>query len=162
MSSFLSFKGKVWSGYIVAFLLLLVSYFLIFYTMRRSIQETDSVTHTYSVINRLEILKTEITEAETGLRGFVITKDERFLQPYTNAITALPRTRAEIKTAFADNTEQQKRLDTLSALLDRRMNFMRVALSDFRRNGLVISDSTRMRRESTKRVMDSIRLYVEK
>lgn len=162
MSSLLSFKGKVWSGYIIAFLLLLVSYFLIFYTMRRSIQQTDSITHTYGVINKLESLKTKITEAETGLRGFVITKDRRFLEPYNKALSTLPVTKAEINSLMADDTARQGMLDTLHALLDRRISYLVIALNDFVENGLIISNSMRLRRESTKRVMDSIRLYVDK
>jgi len=162
MSSFLSFKGKVWSGYIIAFLLLLVSYFLIFYTMRESIQETDSVTHTYAVINKLESLKTQINEAETGLRGFVITKDDRFLEPYHRAIGELPHTRAEVKRALALDTDQQMKFDTLENLLERRVIRMRESLAAFIANDLAISDSMRMRRESTKNIMDSIRIYVDK
>jgi signal transduction histidine kinase len=162
MSSFLSFKRKVWSGYIIAFLLLLVSYFLIFYTMRRSIQETDSVTHTYAVINKLELLRTEITEAETGLRGFVITKDDRFLEPYNNAIKNIPFTRAEVKQSVANDKDQKARFDTLEGLLDRRLDIMKEAKVSFVQNDFTITDGMRKRRESTRALMDSIRLYVDR
>src|SRR5688572_24228282 len=162
MSSFLSFKRKVWSGYIIAFLLLLVSYFLIFYTMRKSIQETDSVNHTYGVINKLESLKTEITEAETGLRGFVITKDKRFLEPYSKALSSLPTTSNEATVLTADNPIQAATLDTLNRLINRRIGFMSHALDAFIANGLVINDSMKIAREPSKMVMDSIRTYVDK
>lgn len=162
MSSLLSFKGKVWSGYILAFLLLLVSYFLIFYTMRKSIQETDSVNHTYAVINKLEILKTEITEAETGIRGFVITKDERFLEPYTNALINLPATSNEVKALTADNPQQAASYDTLSQLINKRIGMMTNAHKAFIANGMKVSDSMQIKREASKSVMDSIRLYVDK
>lgn len=162
MSSLLSFKGKVWSGYILAFLLLLVSYFLIFYTMRKSIQETDSVNHTYGVINKLESLKTEVTEAETGIRGFVITKDRRFLEPYNKALVNLPVTRSEVEKLTADNPQQAATLDTLSKLINRRIGYMTNGLEAFIANGLVIHDSMKIAREPARRAMDSIRLYVGK
>jgi signal transduction histidine kinase len=162
MSSLLSFKGKVWSGYILAFVLLLVSYFLIFYTMRKSIQETDSVNHTYGVINKLETLKTEVTEAETGVRGFIITKDRRFLEPYTIALANLPVTRSEVKSLLSDNPLQLAALDTLNRLIDKRIGIMTNGLNAFIDNGLAVSDSMRVNRETSKMAMDSIRVYVAK
>src|SRR5690348_13159716 len=102
MVSLLSLKGKVWSGYFLAFILLLVSYFLIFYTMQRSVQETDSVSHTFNVINRLEILRGQITQAETGVRGYVITKDVRFRSPYDEAIANIPVIYEELRTLTKD------------------------------------------------------------
>src|SRR5437868_7274594 len=121
MVSLLTLKGKVWSGYFLAFILLLVSYFLIFYTMQRSVQETNSVSHTFNVINRLEMLRGQITQAETGIRGYVITKDIRFRLPYDEAIVNIPVIYGEIKNLTKDNPRQQSRLDTLKVLIDERL-----------------------------------------
>lgn len=162
MASLLSLKGKVWSGYILAFLLLLTSYLLIFYMINRSMDQTNSVSHAYTVINKLESLKGEITEAETGLRGYVITRDERFLQPYENALTHIPALLDDLKALSENNLLQRRGLDTLTGLTHRRLAFMAEALSAFRIHGLMITDSMRLRREPSKRVMDSIRTYTEK
>lgn len=162
MASLLSLKGKVWSGYILAFVLLLVSYFLIFYMMRRSVNETNLVTHTYTVINKLESLRGEITEAETGLRGYVITKDIRFLQPYNSALANIPVLYNELKNLSEDHSRQQGQLDTLMQLINQRLAFMSNALTAFQTHGLQITDSMRMSREPSKKIMDSIRSYTEK
>ncbi|MEO5563199.1 MAG: CHASE3 domain-containing protein [Chitinophagaceae bacterium] len=159
MVSFLSLKGKVWSGYMLAFVLLLVSYFLIFYTMQRSIRETNSVAHTYNVINRLETLRGQITEAETGLRGYILTHDHRFLAPYDNALVNIPVLFSELKTLTEDNSHQQNNLDTLMMLMNERLKYMSIALTAFRANGMVVTDSMRRYREPSKRVMDSIRVF---
>lgn len=130
--------------------------------MRKSIEETDSVNHTYGVINKLDQLKMEITEAETGVRGFVITKDRRFLKPYNKALQSLPVTRNEVKRLTVDNPQQLPTLDTLSRLIDRRMNYLSAGLGAFIANGLMTSDSIKIAREPSRMVMDSIRAYVEK
>lgn len=161
MVLFQSLKGKVWSGYILAFLLLLVSYALIFYTLRRSIRETNSVTRTYSVINTLEALKGEITQAETGLRGYVITRDTRFLEPYHAALDSIPVTYSKLKSLVSDNGRQVKRMDTLIRLVHERLGYMSRALAIFQAEG-VITDSMRMAREPSKKVMDNIRVLVTK
>lgn len=146
-------------GYVLAFVLLLTSYFLIFYMMRRSVSETNSVTHTYTVINKLEALKGGVTEAETGLRGYVITKDARFLEPYNKALANIPVLYHDLKSLSEINRQQRRELDTLMGLINKRLGFMSQALSAFRAHGFVITDSMRLNREPSKKVMDSIRAY---
>jgi signal transduction histidine kinase len=159
MVSLLTLKGKVWSGYFLAFILLLVSYFLIFYTMHRSVQETNSVAHTFNVINRLEVLRGQVTQAETGVRGYVITKDVRFRAPYDEAIIRIPVIYQELKELFNENLTQQTRLDTLMKLIDVRLEYMARGLAAFEANEMVLPDSLRANREPSKKIMDSIRVY---
>lgn len=159
MVSLQSLKGKVWSGYILAFLLLLIAYFLIFYTMKRSIQETNSVMHTYSLINKLEVLKGEITEAETGIRGYVITRQSRFLEPYVNALQNIPRIQAELEAMTENNPAQQKSLDTITGYIHEKLRYMSKNLMFFNASGMTITDSMRMTREPSKTAMDNIRSF---
>ena len=78
----ISLKIKNRWGYVIAFLMLLISYFLIFFIIRKLAMEAGRVSHSYDIINNLESIKAEITDAETGVRGYAITKDVRFLKPY--------------------------------------------------------------------------------
>jgi CHASE3 domain sensor protein len=61
-------------GYFIAFVLLLISYFLIFFIIGKLARQSESITHSYDIINTLESIKAEITDAETGVRGYAITK----------------------------------------------------------------------------------------
>src|SRR6266496_5007662 len=106
-------RNRIWSGYFIAFLLLSVSYFLIFFIIRKLAKEADGVSHTYTVLNHLEILKGDITDAETGARGYVITKDIRFLAPYENGLRDVPKTYNELHELMLDNTSQAQKLDTI-------------------------------------------------
>ena len=58
------------------------------------------------VANRLERL---IVDAETGLRGFVITGQENFLEPWQGAQTAIPDEAAKMERLVADNPAQLAR-----------------------------------------------------
>ena len=69
-------------GYFIAFVLLLISYFLIFFIIQQLAKQGESISQSYDVINTLESIKAEITDAETGVRGYALTKDVRFLKPY--------------------------------------------------------------------------------
>ena len=49
----------------------------------------------------LESIKAEITDAETGVRGYAITKDVRFLKPYNTGskkVTVLYKESARLTT----------------------------------------------------------------
>jgi signal transduction histidine kinase len=158
MVSFLSLKGKVWTGYVIAFLLLIVSYFLIYFTLQKSMTGTTAVTQSYNVINKLEELRGEVTEAETGVRGYIITRDPRFLAPYDSAIAKIPTLYEDLKALTEDNEQQYKELATFMAIIKERLSYLQTGLIAFRRNGLTVTDSMRLSREPAKRIMDTIRV----
>ncbi len=47
-----------------------------------------------------------MVDQETGLRGFLLTDEQRFLQPYLAAVREVPLREAEARTAFADQPAQ--------------------------------------------------------
>ncbi|HSU29225.1 MAG TPA: CHASE3 domain-containing protein [Chitinophagaceae bacterium] len=156
----LSLKSKINSGYIIAFLLLLLSFFLIFYTTGKVIRETHSVSHTYTVITTLETLKGNIFEAESGIRGYIVTKDKRFLQPYDEKITLIPASVDALKKLTADNKDQAALLNLLEDLLKRKLNFMSKGLNLFQKSGFLITEEMKTDREPGKIVTDSIRTVI--
>lgn len=119
-------RGSAWLSAIDAgFLLRTLPFFALIvlaatlsYRYHALLQEQRSrVDHTYEVVTRLESTLVAIIDAETGQRGFVITGDERYLQPYRNAIAAEPAALADLRTLLADSPEQQARLDALHRLV---------------------------------------------
>jgi signal transduction histidine kinase len=154
---FFNLKARIRSGYIIAFLFLLVSYFLIFYIIQQLVQGTEAVAHTYTIINKLESLKAEITDAETGVRGYLITKKERFLEPYDNAIRVIPVIYKDVKMLTQDNSYQQNKLDTLNMLIGKKLEYLN-ELRNYARNGLIVTTIVIL--EQGKNTMDSIRLYI--
>ncbi len=81
------------------------------------IDGADWVTHTHKVKETLAALLTSLTDAETGERGFLITGEERYLEPYQAALTVIDRQMREVRELTADNRDQQKRLDSLQPLV---------------------------------------------
>jgi CHASE3 domain sensor protein len=63
------------------------------------------------VANRLERL---VIDLETGQRGFVITGQERFLQPWCDARIAVPEQAATLERLVAGNPEQQARAQRIA------------------------------------------------
>jgi signal transduction histidine kinase/DNA-binding response OmpR family regulator/CHASE3 domain sensor protein len=76
------------------------------------------VEHTDRVINNANEAVKLTVDLETGMRGFLLTGDDKFLEPYE---TARPRVAVAVKTLLeltADNPVQTDRLQRLQALQD--------------------------------------------
>ncbi|MES2785248.1 MAG: response regulator [Pseudomonadota bacterium] len=74
------------------------------------------VEHTDAVLRKVNVLLRLSIDQETGMRGFVLTGDEQFLDPYAQAG---PRFRTEsdsLKLLVADNSVQLDRLKRIDAL----------------------------------------------
>jgi len=67
----------------------------------------QSVAHTYAVTTELAEMVATLVDAETGQRGFVITGDDRYLQPYRSAIADVQPHIDHLSALTADNAEQQ-------------------------------------------------------
>jgi signal transduction histidine kinase len=162
MTRLLSFRWRIRSGYVLSFLLLLLSYCLIFYVQQKMVKESEWVIHTYAVLNTAESLQSGLTDAETGVRGYIITQDTRFLKPYNGASKEIPVLYNQLKSLVADNNEQQKKLDTLDQLIKKRLSILSTVLTMFQGNGFKVSDEMKLRQQSGLTIMDSLRLYIYK
>ena len=72
-------------------------------------------THTYQVLGTADNLLKSMINMETGGRGFLISGDDRYLEPWTNGIRSFDGAWEEAKRLTADNPIQQKRLDDMKA-----------------------------------------------
>ncbi len=102
------------------FLLASISYFT--YTKNKElIIQSENVNHTNIV--KLSVLQnlTNLTDAETGYRGFLLTKDSVFLEPYLNALKKIPITLNKIDSLTSNNKNQNIVYDTLKLISNKRI-----------------------------------------
>ena len=94
------------------------------------------VAHTLEVRAELEAAFADLIEAETGVRGYVITGDTSYLAPYHAARTNLSNRLAGLRALTADNPAQQRRLDSLEALVATRLERFQWTIDTRRTGGL--------------------------
>jgi CHASE3 domain sensor protein len=82
----------------------------------------DLVVHTYQVISAVERAFSDIQDAETGQRGFIITGDEKYLDPYKHALQTMPKFLPTVRQLIVDRPDQLERLDKLEAALQSKTN----------------------------------------
>ncbi len=90
------------------------------------------VQHTLRVINQVELIMSTAKDAETGNRGFLITGDEHYLEPYTRAVKELPGEIDTFASLTADNLSQQRRLLDLRDVLDDRLALLAAGIAERR------------------------------
>jgi methyl-accepting chemotaxis protein len=71
------------------------------------------VDHTHSVKESIAELLSALKDAETGQRGFLLTGDQSYLEPYTTALAAIDGDFRRIRELTAGNAPQQARLTAL-------------------------------------------------
>jgi len=77
-----------------------------------------------------------LDEAETGQRGYLLTGDPGALASYMTAVVQVPDRVAQLRTLTADNSVQQRNLDTLTPLVNTRLGILRAGVDAYRAGGL--------------------------
>ncbi len=80
--------------------------------------------HTYRVMQQSESMLLSMVNIETGLRGFVASGDEKFLEPLKKGQQDFGEHHSKAKSLTSDNPSQQTRLEGLMA---KHQQFMEVA-----------------------------------
>lgn len=80
---------------------------------------TESVIHSYKFSLELEHIISYLKDAETGIRGYVITRDSVFLQPYNGSRDKINNSFINLKSLSANNKEQHENLNMLYLLFNK-------------------------------------------
>jgi len=86
------------------------------------------VTHSYDVNLELERLFSYLKDSETGQRGFLITKDSTFLDPYVHAKAKIDRSFAIVKSYTKNDPAQEDNLRRLEFYINKRQNYLSATL----------------------------------
>lgn len=112
------------------------------------------IEHTDEVIARATAAQKLLIDMETGVRGYLITGDRAFLEPYEQAAPKISPELEELRRFVSDNPEQVRRLDEVEQLQVRWSQYVRDV------NALKESGGAYQARVSAgegKRLMDSMR-----
>jgi methyl-accepting chemotaxis protein len=116
-------------GFMVILILLVTNGAAIFWVMQKMADNSFWVAHTYNVKSHLEMLTGELTDAETGQRGFIYTNKDEFLEPYTNALRIIQETQKATFELVKDNPAQVQRLKVVDDLTQQKLGEMAEVIS---------------------------------
>src|SRR4051812_22282532 len=114
------FKRKVLIGFGSSLTLLLASTAASYVSIRGLIESRRWVDHTNQVITRLDATAEKLTEAESSQRGFLLSQQPVFLNPFDSNKTVTHANIAAIKELTVDKPEQQESTRLLDSAVSRR------------------------------------------
>jgi len=154
-------RRKIKAGYIIAFVLLIISYFFIFQSTWTVQKEYDWVTNSYKAENKIADLRNSIVEVETSVRGYYITKDQSFLRNFRENEEHISTIYNELKTLEAKSPDQLAKLDTVKQLIDLRLSLMKTNIAAFLQSGEQITPFVESNRRRGQAILDSIRMHTQ-
>ena len=110
--------------FITLLVLLAIISLLSYFRISDFSNKADTVSHTQTVNIKLNELLINIVNAETGQRGFIITKDSAFLTPFTGSSSKAAIVISQLDSLTADNPVQQNHLTQLKAIVKARLKLM--------------------------------------
>ena len=92
------------------------------------------VSHSWQVVHQVERVLGSAINAETGERGYLISGQRSYLEPFTTAQQELPAELAHLQSLITDNPSQRERVQDLRATVTQRMLVLQRAV-EMRRQG---------------------------
>ena len=149
-------------------LILLAATFIVALNAWVAFRAVDSLTeaeylveHTWQVINQTERIMSSAKDAETGNRGFLITGEDIYLEPYSDAVQELPDELDRFQSLTADNPEQQRNVAEMRQVIQRRLELLRQGI-EVRRKGSLTSPELLHLSGTGKVEMDRLRAIADR
>ena len=117
-SDALESRSALWS--IVGLGMLLVIGFVAGFTLHQVRASDFWVDHTRDVIYNNQQILSDVKDAESAERGYIISGDNSYLELYHRAADDIPRTLTRLSQLTSDNPSQQQRLQQLGSLVEQR------------------------------------------
>ncbi|HAX76834.1 MAG TPA: hypothetical protein DCY88_13575 [Cyanobacteria bacterium UBA11372] len=118
------FFQRIGSGFGLASVILILIGVVSSRSIVALVQTSKSATRSHQVMEKLEHILSEITNAETGQQGYVITGEESYLESYNVAIARINQDIKELRQLTANNPQARRQIDILEPLVAKRLTLI--------------------------------------
>ncbi len=116
-----SFERKIQAGFLLAAALLTGVGIISYLRTTQFLSSARDVDQTYQVLEKIESILSDLKDIESAPRGYVITGNTRYLDPYYIALASLDSDLRVLRRLSADNPNQQRRLDAMEPWVQQRL-----------------------------------------
>ena len=117
------------------------------------------VSHTLKVKAMVETVISELKDAETGQRGYLLTGERIYLEPYNSSISEIAVLLNELSILTSDNNRQQKNVTQLTIIINEKLDELKETITLYQlgnKDGSIKLILT----HHGKRLMDDIRIII--
>ena len=154
----MTFKKNLLFGLGISLILLFISSLASFISINNLINSSQMVKSSNTTIRGLDNLLSYVKDAETGQRGYLLTGNEVFLDPYLNAKENIAKETDDLYLKMTGTANQNENFEKLKSTIDTRLKILDDNLAQKRGN----LEVTAAQLLAGKKYMDAIRLSVAK
>lgn len=123
--------------FFLGILVVLISVALLtFSNLNNYTEEVRLVRHSNRVLMAIQAVLSSVRDAETGHRGYQLTRDTTYLEPYYLSLRQLPDQIATLDSLLVGDDLQSNRADTLETKIENQFAIISQILSNARRSSL--------------------------
>jgi signal transduction histidine kinase len=134
---------------------------LTFRNLNNYVEEVHAIRHSIRVMSAVQEVLLSVKDAETGHRGYQLTRDTAYLEPYYTSLKQLPRRLAVLDSLLSLNPPLSQKVDTLGILLENQFALISQILSNANRSSLYMDRYESSLLAQGKRNMDEIKEVCE-
>lgn len=149
--------GLTWT---IVFLVLIANSVLSYVNFSFVAQSTDLVKAQYEKMIQTNMVLKLMVDAETGHRGFVITGDEKYLQPYREALAVLDDQLTRLRESFEADPFQRKKVNEIIVNIEFKLKEMKTVIDLQNSSGFDIARD-HMIQDRGKKFMDRVRELIQ-
>ena len=154
----MNFSSKAFAA--CALMILLGIGILSYRSTVRDEEDRGWVTHTHLVLEKLQAVLIDITQAEAGQRGYMLTGEAMYLGPYESGLDLVHRDMEEVRRLTADNPRQLDAIKSLKPVVDARLRLLAGRMEIRRRTGL-LAGAEAVAKGDGEQLMNDIRERIE-
>jgi PAS domain S-box-containing protein len=124
------------TGYIVAIAVLILDLLTTFWNLNSISRTWDALALSHDVVVRLDDVLSNLRDAETGQRGYLLTGDERYLEPYTKSHAVVTTSIDRLRSLVANNGVQREHLKTVAEATSAKLSELEQTIKLRRESGL--------------------------
>jgi len=115
----ISLQKKLFVSFCIPIVFMLLVSLSVYKNTQSMVKDSHWVVHTHKAVARAQELLNLVVDMETGQRGYLITGDADFLEPYHLALAVWKDKVTTLAKQVDDNPSQVERLHKIDALLER-------------------------------------------
>jgi PAS domain S-box-containing protein len=120
------------------------------------IEVSNQAMRSHQDLDNIDNIISQLKDAETGQRGYIITGDKAYLEPYQSALTKIDPLLTNLHQANAENQNRKQQIALLETLIAKRLNLVKITI-DLRTNEGFEAAARLVRTNEGKNLMDNIR-----
>lgn len=128
-----------------------------FHTTHRFISNDAMVEQSHRAVSTADLVLSDLKDAETGQRGYLLTGSEQYLAPYTNGTGAVRHDFDDLADLISDDPRQANAVALLRVLIDQKLTELKRAIALRRTQGFPAAQALVMTNRGIE-LMDQIRV----